>query len=501
MISGFLHNAQNYPERDCLLFNHKVLSYGDLMHLAQGIRKKLPKVSSKIGIYTSEDEYMYAGILAVLFHGAAFVPLNRKIPISRLVHIIDITELDAVLCTKDTFAECNEIVSQAKKDLPAIPADVDSGQENVWEAISHCSEEDLAYILFTSGSTGEPKGIPISHGNFNAFLQGMRHFFGFNNGDQDRVIHGYELSFDLSIGTIFSAWDQGASVLPVSTNKIVTIEIIKTISNLSPTVVSLPPSAVIYMDKMKLLQGKSFPSVKHTLFGAEAVPYNVVKIWQEACQNSKIYNAYGPTEGTVWCHLYECNENTEEEIVNGLIPIGKPFRNVQYRIVDEDGNDVREGETGQLIISGAQISGGYWKNDEKTKQVFSKEDDQEYGSYNTGDLVFKNEYGNVMYLNRMDNQVQINGFRVELGEVEYRLRQVTGNELSVVVAVKEQTGLTSLVAIVEASHIESATIIEQLREELPYYMVPRQVINIEKFPINNSGKINRKELSKMAAAT
>jgi acyl-coenzyme A synthetase/AMP-(fatty) acid ligase len=230
------------------------------------------------------------------------------------------------------------------------------------------------------------------------------------------------------------------------------------------------------------------PWVKKTIFTGEALSLNVANEWKQCAMNTSIDNAYGPTEGTVWSLIYSLDDTTSSQTINGLCPIGQPLKNILMKIVDEEGREVEPGERGELWIGGPQIFHGYVHLPEKTNEVLFLSPDQKYW-YKTGDIVLKNHESQVVYINRKDNQVQVNGFRVELGEIEHHLRSIISSESAVVIA-HERQGVMELYAFIQGDW-DQELVLNQIRDKVPGYMVPRNLFILEQLPINTSGKIDK----------
>ncbi|HSH66090.1 MAG TPA: AMP-binding protein, partial [Bacteroidia bacterium] len=231
------------------------------------------------------------------------------------------------------------------------------------------------------------------------------------------------------------------------------------------------------------------------------LPYNLALAWKTVAENSVIENAYGPTEVTVWSSMYRFDNHTSHEVINGLAPIGKILPGLTYRICDEQLNPVKKGCQGELILYGRQVANGYWKNTAKTASAFIKMNDTKFPGnwYKTGDIVVENEKNNIIYINRKDNQVQINGFRVELGEIEFRIREYIQKESVVVLPYENENNTLTLIAFIEKIGDEIQNLKNHLTLTLPSYMIPKKFYSVDSMPLNNSGKIDRKRLLEIHA--
>ncbi len=503
MISGFLNSCKKHPGNTALIINDTAYTYQQLLSIAEGISEQLyssPKKENKTlaGIYTDNSVYTYASIIAVLLSGSGFVPLNNKFPAEKLKSIVSSSGLKHILCPGDKLVSVRGIINIPGSEINFIQSDAVLPEHP--QTITHepADPEATAYLLYTSGSTGVPKGIGITNKNFRAFLKAMNTGNQYDFRPDDKFLQIFELSFDVSIACTFLAWEAGACLVPVSREQIVFIEALECIKKHEITVVSMAPSAVSYMKQLRLLEHFDFPFVRYSFLTGEALPHKLAEAWQEVATNSAIINAYGPTEVTVWSFMYEwTKETSEKESLNGLVPIGKALPGLEYEIVTSQEKTVDEEITGELIMWGEQVAAGYRSDPARSKASFYKTPSGEMG-YRTGDLVVQNKNGNLVYINRIDNQVQINGYRVEPGEIEFRIREFTNIENTVVLPVTENENLY-LVAVVENIGSQLEPLKEYLRNTLQPYMIPRTIFDIGEMPLNNSGKIDRQKLKHLFA--
>lgn len=488
MLKGFLDSVHKFPNQVAIISDERTCSYKELHALAWNIAGAISKYNiqnSLIGIYTDNNIYTYASILAVLMSGNGFVPLNSKFPDERLKNIMAQSEMKLVIA-------CENSQSRVEKLGVQFLAADKSHSANTNMQLAGEDPGRIAYLLFTSGSTGVPKGIPITYGNFNSLVHGLSERYRLRS--TDKVLQTFELSFDVSIGCTFLAWQNSAALVLVPLSGIVAVNAFKTILDYQVNFVTMAPSAMNYMKKYKMVPQIKLPFVTTTVFTGEALPYEIALAWQQSAENTVIDNAYGPTEASVWCYFYRLGSATGEELVNGLCPIGNPLPGIKSRIVNETGKSVLKGDRGELLISGAQVFSGYWKNESKTNEAFMDEGGKKW--YRTGDIVTENVNGNVIYINRKDNQVKINGFRIEIGEVEYAIKKVAGIQ-GVAVVVGSSANEPELIAFVEKARVNKEQIIEELKKQIPFYMIPRDVIFIDSLPLNSNGKTDRVKLREL----
>ncbi len=479
---GESFNEKTKSEEIAIIIENTRYTYSELYKISIEISTAINQINSTshlIGVYTDNNIYTYAAIIGVLLSGKGFVPLNNKFPDKRLSNIIEQTGLELILGCE----ESKNRITQLKSEIELIVIDKTNRVKEEFKFIL-APKNSIAYVLFTSGSTGEPKGISISYENFNSFLSPLCEKFPLNN--DNKVLQCFELSFDVAIGCTFLAFSTSATLVVSSLKGIIAVNAFKSIIDYNVDFVVIAPSVVGYLVNYKLIPQYKVPNIKTTLFTGEALLFSQVLKWKESAENTRVINAYGPTEATVWSYFYQINENTPNEIINDLCPIGSPIKNIIPRI-DETSSDGK----GELQLRGKQVFDSYWKNPKKTEESFAI--DNEFRWYKTGDLVSKNKYGNIVYLARLDNQVKINGYRIELGEIEYAINSILNTTTSVVVVGTDVKGNKMLTAFIGVS-FNQKDLLEELSKTLTFYMLPKQFNYVKDIPLNSNGKIDRKLL-------
>ena len=241
------------------------------------------------------------------------------------------------------------------------------------------------------------------------------------------------------------------------------------------------------------------PSMRNCILTAEASPVDLIDEWAKCIPNSRVYDFYGPTEATIYCTSYEYKRDCDNKQVNGMLAIGKPLKNLKAIIIDDNESIITESNCkGELCIAGKQLTPGYWKNPERTEKVFLAKsvDNIEYSFYRTGDLCYYDDDGDILYSGRIDHQVKIQGYRIELGEIEYHAREFLKDHNAVAVTKTNSVGNTEIVLFAETDSNIEHEIVSYLKNHLPHYMIPTQYKFMKEFPINTSGKIDRKKLEK-----
>ncbi|MXS72221.1 AMP-binding protein [Flavobacteriaceae bacterium W22] len=471
LFSSFKKNSDNI----CLKIENKNYTYAEVSRFAQQIRSQLQNTDSQnIGIYLTDDVYMYASILAIWFEGKTYVPLHPGFPISKNLNIISQAEIEIVLSSIEMQDHFGIKILNSKEDLGKEEKDPKNSSIN-----------NNAYILFTSGSTGNPKGVPIQFSNLFYFADSFHNTFG-NLTPADNVLQMFDLTFDLSVMSYLIPWLNGSKVVALHKRETKFLQILDLLEADEITVALMVPSIlnliIPYLDTQ--IQNKS---LRMNLFCGEALLTKQIEGWKHFIPNAQIYNVYGPTENTIFCTYYKIEQKIKA--INGIVSIGKSMINSQLSF-DKD-----EAKEGELLLSGKLLTRCYWKNDDKTKEAFFNDNRKTF--YKTGDWCIKDDDGDFFYTNRIDFQAKINGFRIELSEIEYFANQKLQNAISIAVVSKDTGNNDILILFINDIMADESEILSHLEKHLPDYCIPTKIIKLENFPVNTSGKTDRIELKKM----
>ncbi len=509
LATPFYHQALTQPGRLALSVGATDFTYRELAARAGAIAawlgRHVAQPAARVGILAARSWEAYAGLLGTCWHGAAYVPLNPRLPEARLAWLLEFTGLDALIVDAQGLerlsghvaAACPHHVLAPALHAPAAPpglaADVCGsealpGDHPLTEPASR-DAAGLAYIIFTSGTTGTPKGVMVTNGNVAAFLSALRERYAF--GPDDRMAQANELSFDNSVFDVFTAWSSGASLHVVPATQ--AMGPLRFIQSRRLTVWFSVPSTAIFMQRMKMLVPGALPSLRYSAFAGEALPVATAQAWRAAAPHSILDCLYGPTETTVVCTGDRFSEEVHSTESRGIVSIGKPFPGMEARILDDSLNVVPQGSPGELAFSGSQVAEGYFRNPEQTADRFRSLDGSIW--YLTGDLAYQDQQGLYHHLGRTDNQVKVNGYRVELEEVEAHLRVVCGTDSVAVVAWPMEHGTAAgLVAFVSGVESGIGEIREGMKARVPAYMVPSCVHSLPALPFSANGKCDRRKL-------
>lgn len=404
-------------------------------------------------------------------------------------------ELDAILVDRQGLGKLDAVLQEAGvRPFVLTPDELCAlGTAPRLERLPAVSMDAIAYLLFTSGSTGTPKGVPITQANVRAYLQWGHDRYRFS--PQDRFSQTFDQTFDLSVHDQFLCWESGATLYPLSPAELLAPT--KFIRRNELTAWFSVPSVVAHMRKRGTLGPGAFPSLRWSLFCGEPLAAASAAAWQEAAPNSTVENLYGPTELTIACCVHRWEPAISPRYcVNGMVSIGAPFPGLKARILDSGLRPAPDGEAGELCISGAQTSPGYWRNPAKTAESFIELADGRY--YRTGDRVAPLDNGEFACLGRMDNQVKVLGFRVELGEIEAVLQRDPKVVQAIAIGWPVVDGSAqSIVAFVTGSDVDTNALQTLCKESLSDYMVPSAIRVLSDMPLNANGKVDRLALTKL----
>lgn len=437
-----------------------------------------------IGIITENSVDTYASIIAVLFSGYGFIPISIDHPTDRNEFIIKTAGIKMLFSSssKNYFEDTVNINTKGIKNLLTDAK------------IIQRESTTNAYTIFTSGSTGHPKGVVISYKNINAFINAFFTYFNKLN-EHDSFLQMFDLTFDASIMHYLPSLFVGGCTYTIPDGKIKYLSAYQVLRDFEISFSLMMPSTLGYLKPY--FDSIHLPKLKYSLFGGEAVVNSMLCDWEKCVPNAKIFNAYGPTEASIFFLIYKWDSaKSSLEINNGLVPIGKELDNNKVILIDERNNLIEEPlKNGELCVSGPQVTEkGYIGAGEKNKTQFLYLSGHKNKFYKTGDIAYKNLLGNYMFIGRVDEQVQIDGYRVELSELEHKTRVFSNSGNTVALTKQNEYGNYSLFLFIEQPTAVLKDIKKQLKSLLPNYMQPEKIIEIEKLPLNNNNKFDKKKL-------
>jgi len=519
--SGFLASAKMYPERTALEVDGEAHSYAQLRERALVIAATLqagrapasrgttppPALTCVLGQRSAAG---FAGILGALCSGDGYVPILPTYPAARLAQVIERSRSGSLVVDSSGLRGLADVLALIDRPLlvvlaaDAVPPELRErfaqhtlvGADELRPATAwrepRVDGSHIAYLLFTSGSTGVPKGVMVSHDNIVRFLDVVTERYKLTA--EDRFSHMFEVTFDLSLFDLFGAWSVGGCLCCPSAKQRMLPASFVTQARLS--VWFSVPSTALLMKDTRSLEAGAFPGLRLSIFCGEALTVPVAKAWAESAPNSVVENLYGPTELTLACTVYPIVAGDPELETADVVPIGAPLTGMRAKIVDASLREVETGESGELILAGPQAAIGYWDDPERTSLAFVVPPGENEVFYRTGDRAKAEPSGLLRFLGRLDQQVKIRGFRVELGEVEAVLRREAGVDAAVAVGWPQTTSgcAAGIVAFVDDASADLRVLRRRLGEHLPRYMLPNRILVVDAFPLNQNGKIDRNAL-------
>lgn len=497
LYAMFSQGAQAAPGHPALEFPRSQVSYRELQSMAENaasdIRSGLDGQPARIGLLAARCPETYAGYLAIARTGAAVVPMNPAQPMARNAAIAREAALDLLLTCEVNPADARGLTTAPVLDLTA--GRWLSQHTRPAASTAPPRQAGIAYLLFTSGSTGRPKGVPVTNQAATAYLRRAIARYRFTPGD--RLSHSFALTFDLSVFDLFCTWGTGATlVIPTPGQARLPV---RYASERGLTSWFSVPSAISVATRMRTLKPASMPALRWSLFCGEPLTYPQAAAWHCAAPASTIENLYGPTELTISCSAYRLPHNQADWPATGTVPLGDPHDGLEFLILDDNGRPAPEGE---LCARGHQRFNGYTNPSDNTGR-FTRADGTPAppaapGSwYRTGDLVRRNANGQLIFLSRLDDQLKINGYRAEPGEIEARLHQHPAiTEAAIIPCPGPAT--TELYAFYAGTETTEHDLTAFLAQQLPPYLIPRHYQRLDSLPRTPNGKIDRKNLRTQA---
>jgi amino acid adenylation domain-containing protein len=519
--TGFLRSADRWPERPALVVSGRSVTYGALRRHAQALAATIQRHMGfhepmTAAVLADRSLTAFAGILGCLLSGRAYVPLNPNFPVARTRQMLRRAACRLLIVDDAGEAQLPELLDHVDPVLVILPARVDvqalvaSWPEHTFLGASQIesdaawrhtpqSADNLAYLLFTSGSTGIPKGVMVTHDNVTHFVQAAVKRYGITA--EDRLSQMFDTTFDLSVFDMFVAWHQGACVCCPSRTTLWNPGAF--IQEQRLTVWFSVPSAALLMNRLGALKPGRYPLLRWSLFCGERLTADIAMAWVAAAPGSTVENLYGPTELTIACTAYRWDPcRSPAECEGGVVPIGYPLPGMYAVVVDEHGIEVPPGDAGELLMVGPQRSPGYWRDEASTAKAFAQVVGWAEPFYRTGDRVSRSaDGGPLRFLGRLDHQVKIRGHRVELGEVESVLLEVPGVESAAALGwPTTSAGAQGIAAFVTGHGVEPTDLRKALRLKLQEYAVPHTIHVLPTLPLSANGKVDRIALTSLLGA-
>ncbi|MEL6937417.1 MAG: amino acid adenylation domain-containing protein, partial [Cyanobacteria bacterium J06607_17] len=491
LVGRFQQQVDRLPNQTAVVLGKQILTYAELNAQANQLAHYLGKQGIQkgvtVGLFMERSVSMIVSILAILKAGAAYLPIDPAYPVERTHFMVEDSNVAILLTQQALMATCP--VGQLKDRIICLDTHGDAiAQEPTGAPAVELTAQDLAYILFTSGSTGQPKGVMVEHRNVLAMVNGFEQTAP--AGEQLRGTALCSYGFDVSVWEIFSNLCFGGTVYLVPPETVASHnQFAQYLITHDITSAYIPP-ALLSMVVQELERSDHRIVLNRILVGVEPIQQKLLQRYRQRIPQLRIVNGYGPTETTVCATFYSFDTVTDPQ---GIVPIGKAVPGYEVYVVNDQGQQVPMGIKGEIVIGGAGLSRGYLNRPELMAERFIENPFGAGKLYKTGDQARYLPDGNLEFLGRLDHQVKIRGFRVELREVEAALNQHPSIQQGVVIAEKTNQGRQSLLAYVVTSEssLTHGEIRDALQQTLPDYMVPTAFILLDYLPLTPNGKVDR----------
>jgi amino acid adenylation domain-containing protein len=510
--------AERRPDSVAVVLRDQTMTYGELEQRSNRLARSLKAAGcqrgDRVAFAIPKSTTALVAVIGILKADCIHVPIDTASPAARVARILQSSDPRCVLAVAATAKLINELAAlQLDPQLPGVGWMDDAGAdcdrvtsifhradlESCSSAPVACQNDsiDIAHILYTSGSTGDPKGVAITHANVIHFVEWATRYFGMNSCD--RISGHPPLHFDLATFDIFGAFSVGAQLHLVPPDLVpMPNEIADFIRVSELTQWFSVPSVLHYMAKFDVVKFQDFPALKRLLWCGEVFPTPALIYWMKRLPRVTFTNLYGPTEATIASSYYTMPTCPTEE--DAPVPIGIACDGEELLVLGEQLQPAPQGTVGNLCIGGVGLSPGYWRDPEKTALAFPTKGGKRL--YKTGDLAQVGPNGLVYFVGRSDSQIKSRGHRIELGEVEAALNTLEELKECAVVAIPTEGFEGTLICsayVPRDSQTTHASVRSKLGRLLPSYMLPARWMCLEQLPKNANGKINRRQIQELFA--
>lgn len=473
------------------------MTFAEVFHDSRAIGSYLNNkgyYNEPVVVFMEKHPKMISAFFGCVYGGDYYVPIDAEMPAFRIELIFENLQPRVIICDEVTEELAKKFV-KPEDGVEIIQYDNMVGTPINEEALASIRDRQLdtdpIYIVFTSGSTGVPKGVVACHRSVIDYIENLSDVLGFN--EDTRFANQTPLYFDACLKELYPTLKFGATTYLVPKSLFMfPIKLVEFLNEYKINTVCWVVSALTMISAFKAFD-KVVPEYLHTIaFGSEVFPIKQYNIWKETLPNAKFTNLYGPTECTGMCCYYNVNRDFA---LDDVIPVGRPFHNTEILLLNDKNELAKDGEVGEICVRGTSLTLGYFNNFEKTNEVFVQNPlNTRYPEliYRTGDLGKWNEYGELMFVSRKDYQIKHMGHRIELGEIEANVNKIDEIKSSCCVYDKGK----GKIVLVYVGDISEKDLIIILKDKLPRYMIPNKVEKLDQMPLTANGKMDRVYLSK-----
>jgi amino acid adenylation domain-containing protein len=489
-------SAKLYPEKTAVLDPEKCVTYEELLHNARRIGSFLSEQEAPrrpVAVFMDKSVEALTAFMGIVAAGCFYISINMDQPPARIRQILETSKAGSVITLGEDrhvlkeagyLGQCFDYHEMVKHEIKEVA---------LREIRDHSFDVDPLYCNFTSGSTGIPKGVLVSHRSVIDFMEYFPDLFHIT--EKDIIGNQAPFDFDVSVKDIYSTLKTGAAmvIIPKRMFSIPTL-LLDYLCEQKVTTLIWAVSALCLVSQLKGFTYKVPDQIKKVLFSGEAMPVKQLNTWKKYLPDARYVNLYGPTEITCNCTYYEIDREFQAD---EKIPIGKPFPNEKVFLLDEEDKQVTSpGINGELCVAGTALALGYYNNPEQTKRAFVQNPlNNNYLEliYRTGDLAFYNENKELCFAGRKDFQIKHMGHRIELEEIEMAMNSYPSMERACCVFDEKRNRITAFYV----GTMEGKELSEKMRSTLPSYMIPTGFHPLTELPITPNGKIDRKKLLEM----
>ncbi len=502
-VMEWLENtADKYPQKAAVTDEFETVSFEKMRGMALAIAREIivlnKGVQKPVVVYLEKSAKTLVSFFAAAYSRNFYSPIDIEMPRPRVEKILEVLEPEIVITTKDLKANFDEFGYQGSYIIYDDVVEKKEDADVVLPMADTIIDTDLLYVLFTSGSTGVPKGVGIRHRSVIDYIDWVTKEFDVSS--EDSFGNQAPFYFDNSILDIYSMMKTGATlyIIPkkLFSQPVLLLEYLKE-NNINT--IFWVPSALITVAKIRALKNVDLTgTVKRVMFCGEVMPNKQLNYWRSNLPGAVYANLYGPTEITDACTFYVVDREFDDD---APLPIGKPMKNTEILVLDDKDNLIEPTNTqdiGELCVKGTSLAVGYYNNPEKTKAAFVQNPlNTKYDEiiYRTGDLVSYNEFGEIMYMGRKDYQIKHMGHRIELGEIETAVSSL--DDISRCCCLYDEKKSKIVLVVESETEIARMELNQRLKDIIPEYMLPGKVVTIPVMPLNANGKIDRKALKEM----
>ena len=498
VLKDLKNTVKMFPDKPAFCGENSVLTFKQLddaidrigtFVLSEGIRK------SPVVVFMEKSPEEVASFFGIIRAGSYYVPIDAEMPAVRIHLILENVKSPLLICDDSTFEKASDLGFTGRiVKYSEILSSSEINEEALAAVYDSSIDTDPLYIVFTSGSTGVPKGVVGCHRAVNDYIDQLSEVLGFSS---DTVFGNQTpLYLDACFKELFPTMRYGATTYFVpKTLFMQPLKLVQYLNEHEINTVCWVVSALTIISTFGTFKTEVPKFLKTIAFGSEVFPLKQFRMWRQALPEATFTNLYGPTEGTGMCCYYRVDRDFED---GEAIPIGRPFDNTDIILLDDDNNEVTKesGEQGEICIRGTSLTLGYMNNPEKTSESFTLNPLQKHWPeliYRTGDIGRYNERGELMFVSRKDFQIKHMGHRIELGEIEVNAQMIEGITGAACVYDKAK----GKIVLFYSGDKEEADMKVILKDSLPRYMVPNVTKKLDRIPLTANGKTDRVALSSM----